>query len=29
MSDFLDDLINISGNEYASKVSEGMLGRVK
>ena len=28
MSDFLDDLINISGNEYASKVSDGMLGRV-
>ena len=28
MSDFLDDLINISGNEYASKVSDGMLGKV-
>jgi len=28
MSDFLDDLINVSGNEYASKVSDGMLGKV-
>ena len=28
MSDFLDDLLNISGNEYASKVSDGMLGKV-
>ena len=28
MSDFLDELINISGNEYASKVSDGMLGKV-
>ena len=28
MSDFLDDLINISGNEYASKASDGMLGKV-
>ena len=28
MSDFLDELINISGNEYASKASDGMLGKV-
>ena len=28
MSDFLDDLINVSGNEYAAKVSDGMLGKV-
>ena len=28
MSDFLDELISVTGNEYASKVSEGMLGNV-
>ena len=28
MSDFLDELINVTGNDYASKVSEGMLGSV-
>tara|TARA_B100001123_G_C15312262_1_gene1024829 strand:+ start:1092 stop:2153 length:1062 start_codon:yes stop_codon:yes gene_type:complete len=28
MSDFLDELISATGNEYASKVSDGMLGNV-
>ena len=28
MSDYFDELIGITGNQYASKVSEGMLGSV-
>ena len=28
MSDFLDELISATGNEYASKVVDGMLGNV-
>ena len=28
MSDFLDELISATGNEYASKVADGMLGNV-
>jgi len=28
MSDYFDELIGVTGNQYASKVSEGMLGSV-
>ena len=28
MNDFLDELISATGNEYASKVADGMLGNV-
>ena len=28
MSDYFDELIGITGNQYASKVSDGMLGSV-
>ena len=28
MSDFLDELISVTGNENASKISDGMLGNV-
>ena len=28
MSDFLDELISVTGNEYASKIADGMLGNV-
>ena len=28
MADFLDELISATGNEYASKVADGMLGNV-
>ncbi|MAH48131.1 recombinase RecA [Candidatus Pacearchaeota archaeon] len=28
MSDYFDELISVTGNEYASKVSDGMLGNV-
>ena len=28
MSDFLNDLIKISGNEFAGKVSDGIIGDV-
>ena len=28
MGDFLDELISVTGNEYASKVADGMLGSV-
>ena len=28
MSDYLKELINATGNEFASKVSDGMLGNV-
>ena len=28
MNDYLDELISVTGNEYASKVSDGMLGNV-
>ena len=28
MSDYFDELISVTGNEFASKVSDGMLGNV-
>jgi len=28
MSDYFDELIGVTGNQYASKVSDGMLGSV-
>ena len=28
MSDYLDELLSVAGNEYASKVADGMLGNV-